>query len=110
MNFSLEVTDYTQPIEKFSDRILFGAEMILIGLAVVFAVLMLIWGILALYKNILVNKSKAKNVSVVSQPIVEEPVCPPAEEEIVAVIAAAIAAAESETNGIKFRVVSFRRK
>ena len=32
-----------------------------------------------------------------------------ADEEIVAVIAAAIAMAESESNGLKFRVVSFRR-
>ena len=31
------------------------------------------------------------------------------DEEIVAVIAAAIAMAESESNGLKFRVVSFRR-
>ncbi len=30
-------------------------------------------------------------------------------EEIIAVIAAAIAMAESESNGLKFRVVSFRR-
>ena len=34
----------------------------------------------------------------------------PNDQEIVAVIAAAIAMAESEENGIKFRVVSFRRK
>ncbi len=32
------------------------------------------------------------------------------DEEIVAVIAAAIAMAESESDGLKFRVVSFRRK
>ena len=32
------------------------------------------------------------------------------DEEIIAVIAAAIAMAESESNGLKFRVVSFRRK
>jgi Na+-transporting methylmalonyl-CoA/oxaloacetate decarboxylase gamma subunit len=32
-----------------------------------------------------------------------------ANEEIIAVIAAAIAMAESENNGLKFRVVSFRR-
>ena len=31
------------------------------------------------------------------------------DEEIIAVIAAAIAMAESENNGLKFRVVSFRR-
>ena len=32
------------------------------------------------------------------------------DEEIVAVIAAAIAMAESESDGIKFRVVSFKRR
>ncbi len=31
------------------------------------------------------------------------------DEEIIAVIAAAIAMAESESNGLKFKVVSFRR-
>jgi Na+-transporting methylmalonyl-CoA/oxaloacetate decarboxylase gamma subunit len=32
------------------------------------------------------------------------------DEEIVAVIAAAIAMAESESSGVKFKVVSFKRK
>ena len=32
------------------------------------------------------------------------------DDEVIAVIAAAIAAAESECTGAKFRVVSFRRK
>ena len=45
-----------------------------------------------------------------AEPVVE-PVAVTAnnDEEIVAVIAAAIAMAESESNGIKFKVVSFRR-
>lgn len=110
MNFSLEVTDYTRPVEGFSERLLYGGQMILIGLSVVFSVLILIWGVLTLYKNILADKSKEKNVNVIQQPVVQELEHTPAEEEMIAVIAAAIAAAESETNGIKFRVVSFRRK
>ena len=44
--------------------------------------------------------------------VVSEPVTPVAsnDEEIVAAIAAAIAMAESESDGIKFRVVSFKRR
>ena len=43
---------------------------------------------------------------------VPEPVCvaPAEDEEIVAAIAAAIAMAESESDGVKFRVVSFKRR
>ena len=39
----------------------------------------------------------------------EEEISEADDGEIIAVLAAAIAAAESEDNGLKFRVVSFRR-
>lgn len=41
--------------------------------------------------------------------LVEETSQPDQDEEIIAVIAAAIAMAESENSGLKFKVVSFRR-
>ena len=56
---------------------------------------------------------KKKSVaSVPKAPVVSEPVPTVSsnDEEIVAVIAAAIAMAESESDGIKFRVVSFKRR
>ena len=109
MNFLLEVTDYTKPVESFIDRLTFGGFMLLLGMAIIFAVLVLIWGCLAVFK-LYFSKYEAKPKEVVevpSAPVVE---VVQDDNEIVAVIAAAIAAAEAESDGTKFRVVSFRRK
>lgn len=108
MNFLLEVTDYSKPVENFVDRLTFGSTMLGIGIGIVFSVLIIIWASLVLFK---IYFSKAEQ-----KPKIEEPIAEPAvttvtdDTEIVAVIAAAIAAAESEYSGIKFRVVSFKRK
>ena len=109
MNFLLEVTDYTKPVEGFLDRLTFGGFMLLLGMAVVFAVLIIIWGCLSVFK-LYFAKSDVKPKEVVEAPVA--PVVPVVQNdnEIVAVIAAAIAAAEAESDGTKFRVVSFRRK
>ena len=37
MNFLLEVTDYTKPVESFVDRLSFGGFMLLLGMAIVFS-------------------------------------------------------------------------
>ena len=101
--------DPTAKIDNFWERLTFGGSMLLIGIAVVFAVLIIIWASLAVFKIYFANGEK-------KAPVEEAPVTPveqaavPQDTEIVAVIAAAIAAAESESNGIKFKVVSFRRK
>lgn len=109
MNFLLEVTDYTKPVESFLDRLTFGGFMLLLGMAIVFAVLTIIWGSLAVFK-LYFSKAESKAPVVVEEPapVVQAPVSE--ENEIVAVIAAAIAMAESESDGVKFKVVSFRRK
>ena len=116
MNFLLEVTDYTKPVEGFIDKLVFGGQMVLIGMSVVFAVLLTLWLSLYLFKvffhdipsgrKIKSNEVKATEVAPVAPTTVQSA----SDEEIVAVIAAAIAAAESENQGLKFRVVSFRRK
>ncbi len=109
MNSLLEVTDYTKPVEDVIDRLTFGGSMVLIGMAVVFAVLIIIWASLALFK-VFFTQTGEKNQKPVETPaptVIEKA---HDDNEIVAVIAAAIAAAESETNGMKFKVVSFRRK
>ena len=99
----------------FGDIALFGGKMVLIGMATVFSVLVLIWGCLSLFKVFfcdLKNSAPKKQAEKVEQ----EPIASASEtyvtddSEIVAVIAAAIAAAESEQVGAKFRVVSFKRK
>lgn len=110
MNF-LEI-DYTKPITDIGERLSFGGEMLLLGMGTIFAVLIIIMLALSLFKFFIVKESS--NTKTVSSPFVNEPL-PVAcsntnEDEIIAVIAAAIAMAESEANGAKFRVVSFRRK
>ena len=109
MSNLLEVTDYTKPIESFIDRLTFGGFMLLLGVAVVFAVLIIIWGSLAIFKLYFSKHESAPKVQVTA-PGVETPPTIPQDSEIVAVIAAAIAAAEAESDGVKFKVVSFRRK
>ena len=98
----------------FGDIALFGSKMVLIGMGTVFAVLTLIWGCLSLFKvffhdlkNVAPKKEIVKNEETVADAPVETNATD--DNEIVAVIAAAIAAAESEHADAKFRVVSFRR-
>ena len=109
MNFFLEVTDYTVPVDGFLDRLTFGGFMLLLGMAIVFSVLIIIWACLAVFK-LYFSKYEAKPQETVAAPVVVEAPQSPTEAEIVAVIAAAIAAAEADSNGMKFKVVSFRRK
>ena len=109
MNFLLEVTDYTKPVDGFLDKITFGGFMLLLGMAVVFSVLIIIWGALSLFK-LYFTKSEAKPEAAPAAPVVVEAPKASDDSEIVAVIAAAIAAAEADSDGTKFKVVSFRRK
>ncbi len=109
MKFLLNFPDFTEPVKDLGQRFAFAGFMLLIGLAVVFAVLIIIWCALTLFKYAFNEKAPKEKKSA---PVVEAPVETPAanDAEILAVIAAAIAAAESENDGIKFKVVSFRRK
>ena len=83
--------------------------MLLIGMLVVFLVLIIIWGCLVLFKIGFSNTKtdKKKDAAPVEKPAVTQQ---NNDGEIIAAIAAAIAMAESESDGLKFRVVSFRRK
>ena len=107
------ITNYAKPIEGFMDKVEFGGMMLALGMGTVFAVLVILWLALVLFKlafHDLPSKKKAKAIApvVTVEPTVAEPTN--SDDEIVAVIAAAIAMAESESNGVKFRVVSFRRR
>ena len=56
------------------------------------------------------RKNGTKNVAETESVVESAPKAVAGDDEIVAVIAAAIAMAESESSDTKFRVVSFRRK
>ena len=109
MNFLLEVTDYTTRVPGLGNRLGFGGFMLLLGMAVVFSVLIIIWGALSLFK-LYFTKSEAKPEAAPAAPVVVEAPKASDDSERVAVIAAAIAAAEADSDGTKFKVVSFRRK
>ena len=116
------IQDFTRPIVDFSnfefsqlgDALIFGAAIALIGMITIFAVLCLLWLCLVVFKIVferLGNKRSAKkSVEVVNSVLEDDNGSKSADDgEIIAVIAAAIAMAESENSGMKFKVVSFRR-
>ncbi len=105
--------DYSKPIEGFLDKLQFGGMMLLIGMATVFAVLIILWLALLLFKLAFHDLPAKRKAGATEKTEVVETVETPAvsnDGEIIAAIAAAIAMAESESNGVKFRVVSFRRR
>ena len=110
---SIADTPTTETIEGAGNILSYGGQMMLIGMCTVFAVLTIIWFSIVALKYLLnnnqsANESKDANTS---QPTAQTTAPQYTDDaEIIAVIAAAIAAAESENNGLKFRVVSFRRK
>ena len=111
MNFLLEV-DPNSTMD-FLSALSFGSRTTLIGVATVFSVLVIIWGALVVFKLFLydIPSKKKTEATVTTEPAVQTVTTAADDDsEIVAVIAAAIAAAEAESNGAKFRVVSFRRK
>ena len=113
--------DYNSPIIDFANfevsdlltALGFGGMMLLIGMAVVFAVLILLWLCLILFKVFFhdLPEKKAKAAAAIqATPVQEVVVQETSDTEIIAVIAAANAMAESESSGVKFNVVSFKRK
>ena len=116
MNFLLEFTkeQFSQEKLPISVSLTSGLEVVLTGMLTVFGVLILLWGTLVAFKfffhDLPAKQKISKDVS--AEPV---PVYQAAEtsndEEIIAVIAAAIAMAENDCGSNKqFRVVSFKRK
>lgn len=119
MNLLLEI-DKSQYGEKimetagFTETIAFGGKMLFIGILTVFSVLGIIWLTLTLFKFFFAQEKK-KTVEEKSVAVTEEISTADTADyvdalEIIAVISAAIAMAEDETPGAKFKVVSFKRK
>jgi len=97
----------------FLNALSYGGQMFLIGVITVFAVLGVIFLCLLIFKYAFskVGNSAPKKEAPVVATSVQAPMQKSSDAELVAVIAAAIAMAESESgDGTKFRVVSFRRK
>lgn len=116
------INDYSRPIIDFEnfefsqigEALLFGLSILFIGMVTVFTVLCLLWLFLYLFKLVFhdlpAKKSAKKNVVQIVSPVEKSnDRSAPDEDEIIAVITAAIAMAESENSGMKFRVVSFRK-
>ena len=120
MNVLLAITSeqYAEKIIStagFFETLGFGAMMLGIGMLAVFSVLCILWGALILFKigfYDLPAKKKTEKAAEAPAPVSAASVAPVQndEEELIAVFAAAIAMAESECTGAKFRVVSFNRK
>lgn len=120
MNFLLEI-DKSQYGDKiiesagFGETLLFGGKILLIGMVTVFSVLCLIWLCLSVFRAVVQKSSESGSKADAPVVAVQQNYVSQAyktdDAEIIAVIAAAIAAAESEAApGAKFKVVSFRRK
>ena len=110
---AIDEVNTAEKLESFFDKLSYGGTMLLIGMLTVFAVLIVIMISLFAFKYFFHDMAK-KNTpkKVVEAPAMQEPVyvAPNQDGEIIAAIAAAIAMAESESDGIKFRVVSFKRR
>ncbi len=111
MNILNSSVDYTKPL-GFIEALEFGGQMVLIGMLAVFAVLGLIWAMLSVFKIVFTKNASEPKTSAPTPISVPAPAPRIAtDSEIVAVIAAAIAMAENESDdSIKFKVVSFRKK
>ena len=112
-DFYSAIIDYSNfEISQLGNAFVFGGAMLLIGIATVFSVLALLWLCLTLFKLFFHDLPAKRAANAIEENAAPEAVVADttSEDEIVAVIAAAIAAAESENSGVKFRVVSFNRK
>ena len=116
MNFLLQFTpdQFAQKNLSIQDILSSGGMVVLTGMLTVFSVLAMLWLTLVIFKFFFHDvKNKTKKTKVVTPEVAPTVSVAPVshDEELVAVIAAAIAMAESESgNGTKFRVVSFKRK
>ena len=113
-NFNEKIVDFANfNPSSLLDALVFGGAVMLIGILAVFSVLCILWLFMFVFKLLfhdLPNKKKPKKVTEVITKVSEpQAVEKHDDEELIAVITAAIAMAESEDSGMKFRVVSFKR-
>ncbi len=109
MKFGEHITEQT-PI---GERVLFGLQVVGIGMGVVFGVLVLLIGILQLFKLFSVKKPNKKTAgapapAATAAPSGAAPVASSEEEKIVAIATAAIAAARGKSE-CDFNVISIKK-
>ena len=115
-DFSKALVDFSDfEFSQLGDALLFGGSMLAVGMLTVFAVLLVLWICIVAFKLFIhdlpkkIKKKKKKAAPVVITPERVEVEDTPDEEELIAVITAAIAMAEGDNSGMNFRVVSFKR-
>ena len=110
MNALLELFNFSA--ESYGENLSEGVLVFFIGIATVFSVLAIILAVLSLFGVVFGKTASSKKEKAAPAPaaVATTSATVPSDAEIIAVIAAAIAAAESECAGSKFRVVSFKRK
>jgi hypothetical protein len=98
------------PNAPFSEKLLYGLKIALIGIVVVFLILAIIWAVLFVFNLIFKNKSAEKPAERETAPApVQKPVSGALDEETaVAVATAAIAAARGEEK-CAFNVISITK-
>lgn len=108
--FLLLEIDKGQQNVPFGDAVLYGAQMLLIGMLIVFAVLALLWLMLELL-GYAMRRIPDKPAAPAPAPAATVQVSDRTtdDSELIAVLSAAVAASESAP-ATRFRVVSFKRK
>ena len=114
MNFLLEFSkeQFSKGNLPIADILSSGGMVFLTGMLTVFAVLGILWAALLAFKFFFHDLAKGEKRVKKEKPVsVDNTPVAPDDNEIIAVITAAIAMSECESGGnVKFRVVSFKRK
>ena len=92
-NYNDNILELFGPFETFS----FGTQILLLGMGAVFAVLGIIFTLLTIFKKVFAPVSNNKKDVSDKVETSQTPIYVPNEQEIVAVMAAAIAMAEKKT-------------
>ncbi len=110
----LNLGDEVKNAAPLSERVMMGIETTLLGMGVVFLALITLLAVLSVFKLVF-YKPEGKKVELAPTPVEVAPAAPQIEvsetasdEELVAVITAAIAAM-TDKPATSFKVVSFRR-
>lgn len=113
-NYNLPIIDFSNfNVEQLLKALVFGGSILLIGMLTIFGVLCILWLFLVLFKLVFHDLPKKRSEKQPLTQVVTKETSTEIETvddtEIIAVISAAIAMAENDNSGAKFRVVSFRR-
>ena len=115
LDFSKPIVDFGNfDISQIGNAFLYGISVLLIGMITIFAVLCILWlflvGFKLLFHDLPAKKLAKKKAAPIANPVERKAeVSATTDGELIAVITAAVAMAERDHSGMKFKVVSFRR-